>query len=1162
MPIKEAEKSYEHKKIEKEVQEVWIKNQVYSKTNQLREEGPKYSFLDGPPYCSGKIHLGTAWNKIIKDTYLRFKSMKGFSLRRQAGWDTHGLPIEHKVEQLLNIKNKQQIEEEIGIANFVSKCKEFALKNKDAMTSQFEDLGVWMDWDDPYVTFDPKYMESCWWTLKKAHEKDLLLKDKRVISWCPRCETALAAAEIDYEDKIDPSIYVKFPSTEPILNKADNPDVLKEYFLVWTTTPWTLPANLAICMNPDFDYSFVKFLNEKKGDEISNDLILNNEGILILASDLVETIFGPAVKITKVKKDTGEVDENGKPIKEIEEIREPIYEVIKIVKGSDLEGLSYVYPLLDEIPEQKKFDEDNEDKYSSNVHTILPGGHVELGEGTGLVHTAPGHGPDDFEIGKQFNLPIFCPVDEEGNFTQFGGKYFGEFVKDANPNIINDLKMKNLLFKEETIEHRYGTCWRCKTPIIYLATEQWFLKITEIKDKMLSEIEKVEWVPKWAGEGRFHDWVDNAKDWTISRQRYWGIPIPVWVCEDCGNIKVIGSVKELKDNSINEIKANDEDLVHRPYVDEIIIKCDSLECDCNSNDKTGSDDLNNICNGEMRRIPDVLDVWIDSGVAGWASLYYPQKKDMFDEWFPYDFITEGHDQTRGWFYSQLGTGVIAFDQIPYKKVLMHGFVLDEMGKKMSKSLGNVVQPEDVIEDYGADVLRFYLLWASKPWDDLKFVWDELNNIKKMFNILWNVYVFSTTYMSLDNFNPENCDLNDENSVVLRDEDKWIISKANSLLRDVEEDLGNAFFHQATRKINSFILEDLSRWYVRLIRGRTWVEKDDPDKLGAYYGLYTAIELLIKVLAPIAPHISENIYENLVKGTKSDGKLSIHMEDWKHDENLIDVDLENQMDIVREIIEASARARDVAKYKLRWPVNDITVVSDDDFVLEAVNNLESVIKDQSNTKEVITSKEFENVKYIAKPNLKTLGPRLRQDMGFVKKYLAENDGNKIKSELEANGKINVSIFNNEKDSNNEKQENIKIIELSVEDVLFDNELPEDIVSSDFDGGNVFVNTQITPEILSEAMARELIRRIQDMRKDMDLDVEANINVAVDADEDFRTMIASQIHFISNEVRANNILFENIHETSINDNDNKDNKDKKQYIKEWKIENENIILKIEV
>jgi len=788
----------------------------------------------------------------------------------------------------------------------------------------------------------------------------------------------------------------------------------------------------------------------------------------------------------------------------------------------------------------------------------LPGDHVELGEGTGLVHTAPGHGPDDFEIGKQFNLPIFCPVDEEGNFTKLGGKYFGEFVKDANSAIINDLKLKNLLFKEETIEHRYGTCWRCKTPIIYLATEQWFLKITEIKDKMLSEIKKVEWVPKWAGEGRFHDWVDNAKDWTISRQRYWGIPIPVWICEDCGNIKVIGSVKELKDNSINEITANDEDLVHRPYVDDVIIKCDSSEHDFNSNSH------NSTCNAEMKRIPDVLDVWIDSGVAGWASLYYPQKKDMFNQWFPYDFITEGHDQTRGWFYSQLGTSVIAFNQVPYKKVLMHGFVLDEMGKKMSKSLGNVVQPEDVIEDYGADVLRFYLLWASKPWDDLKFVWDELNNVKKMFNILWNVYVFSTTYMALDNFNPESCDLNlnesnSKNSIILRDEDKWIISKANSLLRDVDEDLDNAFFHQATRKINNFILEDLSRWYVRLIRGRTWVEKEDPDKLGAYYGLYTAIELLIKVLAPIAPHISEKIYENLVKGVKSDCKLSIHMEDWEYDENLIDIDLENKMDIIREIIEASARARDIAKYKLRWPVSDITIVSNDDAVLEAVDNLKLIIMDQSNTKEVITSKEFENIKYIAKPNLKTLGPRLRQDMGIVKQFLAENDGNKIKSELETNGKIIISISDdNDPIFSSGNQKEGKIIELSSEDILFDNELPEDIVSSDFNGGNVFVNIQITPEILSEAMARELIRRIQDMRKDMDLDVEANINVVVDADSDFKRTIASQIQFISSEVRADSIIFENIHETSINDNDNKDNN---QYIKKWKIENENIILKIE-
>ncbi len=1100
MPIKEADKSYQFHKVEKEIQKFWIENQIYSKTKELREIGPKYSFLDGPPYCSGEIHLGTSWNKIIKDTYLRFKSMNGFNVRRQAGWDTHGLPIEHKVEQLLNIKNKQQIEEDIGIANFIVKCKEFALKNKDVMTSQFEDLGVWMDWDDPYITLDPKYMESCWWTLKRANEKELLLKDKRVISWCPRCETALAAAEIDYDDKEDPSIYVKFPLKKPFLGDGNNLENLKEYFLVWTTTPWTLPANLAICVNPDFDYSFIKIHDE----------------ILILATDLVETIFGPPETIKKIKKETGGIDESGEAIVEIEEIKKTVYEILKVVKGSDIEGIKYEYPLISEIPKQKEFDE------IAKVHTVLPGNHVELGEGTGLVHTAPGHGPDDFEIGKEYGLPIFCPVDEEGNFTEDAKKYQHEFVKDADAEIRDDLRNNGLLFKDEIIKHRYGQCWRCKTPIIYLATEQWFLKVTEIKDKMLSEIDRVEWIPSWAGESRFRDWVDNAKDWTISRQRYWGIPIPVWCCEDCDEIKVLGSIEELKDNSINEINVDDEELVHRPYVDDIILNCDS-------------------CNSKMKRIPDVLDVWIDSGVAGWASLYYPNEKISFDQWFPYDFITEGHDQTRGWFYSQLGTGVIALDQVPYKKVLMHGFVLDEDGKKMSKSLGNVVQPEDVIEQYGADVLRFYLLWASKPWDDLKFIWDELNNVKKMFNILWNVYVFSTTYMSLDNFNPENCT---EDNMILKNEDKWIISKVNSLAIDVEDDLNNAFFHQATRKINNFILEDLSRWYVRLIRGRTWIEKDDPNKLGAYFALYSALELLIKIMAPITPFISEKIYENLIKEVKTDFKMSIHMEDWKYEKIAINKDLEEKMDTVRNIIEACGRARDIAKYKLRWPVKDITVVSQDKKVLDAVDYLVDIIKDQSNTKEVITSKEFENLSFIAKPNLKTLGPRLRQDMTHVKRFLNESDGTKIKEDLESKGKIDIKI--------NGSENNEKIIELGRDDILFENELPDDIISSEFEGGNVFVNTQITPEILSEAMAREIIRRIQDMRKDMDLDVEANIQIVVQSSDNFKDTIANHIDFIANEVRANDISFGSI--------DMNDNNDSNQYTKEWKIEDENLIVKI--
>ena len=1092
MPIIEADKSYNHKKIEKAIQSFWKEYDTFAKVNKLRANGPQYSFLDGPPYCSGKIHLGTAWNKVIKDSYLRFKSMNGYNLRRQAGWDMHGLPIENKVEQLLGIKSKQEIEDTIGIAEFVDKCKEFAMDNKVAMEHEFDDLGVWMDWEDPYMTLDPKFMESTWWTLKKANEKDLLINDKRVISWCPHCETALAAAEIDYTEDKDPSIYVKFPVSEKLLDD-DEP----EYFLVWTTTPWTLPSNLAIAVNPDFDYAFVKIDGE----------------ILILAENLVETVLGPSQLVYKTKIPAEKEGEEDKIIEEYEDV----YEIIKVVKGDTLINTKYDYPLGSEVPVQLELEG------TDNVHTLLPGGHVELDEGTGLVHTAPGHGPDDFEVGKEFGLPIFCPVDERGDYTDDAGKYANKFCKDANNEIIQDLENKGLMHKKEEIEHRFGVCWRCKTPIIYLATKQWFLKVTDVKQQMLDQIEQVEWIPKWAGEGRFRDWVENAKDWTISRQRYWGIPIPIWECPECGELKVVGSIEELKSESLNDINVDDEELVHRPYVDEIKMKCDS-------------------CGATIERIPDVLDVWIDSGVAGWASLYYPQEKDKFEQWYPYDFITEGHDQTRGWFYSQLGTGVISLDKVPYKKVLMHGFVLDEDGKKMSKSLGNVVAPEDVIDRYGADILRFYLLWASKPWDDLKFVWDELNNVNKMFNILWNVYVFSTTYMALDEFNP--LELN-EGDYTLRDEDKWIISRANSLVKDVAEDLNNLFFHNATRKINNFILEDLSRWYVRLIRGRTWVESDDPDKLGAYYSLYTALVKLINVLAPIAPHITENIYKNLVLGVNPDANESIHMNDWGYDEEAIDEDLEAKMDIVREVIEAAARARDIARYKLRWPVSDITIVSQDDNVLTAINDLEDIIKDQSNTKEVITSKEFENLSFKSKPNLKTLGPRLKGDMGIVKKFLEEADGNQVKAELDEN-----DLFIIEQEG--------KTFELTSDDVLFDTELPDDFVSSEFENGNVFVNTNITQEILEEAMAREVIRRIQDMRKDLDLDVEASIDVMIKTTTKFKDLVMPQVKFIMNEVRARTLVVSDIEDCGSCDLTKND--DPNHYTKNWDIEDEEVCIHV--
>ncbi len=1029
MATEEVQRSYNPQIIEKRAQGFWKVRKTYQMSQKNREDGPRFSFLDGPPYCSGRIHLGTAWNKIIKDTYLRYKTMAGFNVRRQAGWDTHGLPIEHKVEGLLGLKSKKEIETKIGIENFVEKCREFAIENQGVMTEQFKMLGIWMDWDQPYVTFDPKYMESCWWTLKRAHEKDLLVQDLRVITWCPRCETALALAEIDYENKEDPSIYVKFPLKEVPQGSSDN-----TFVLVWTTTPWTLPANMAVCVHPDYDYAYIKV-----GDET-----------YLLAEALIDSIFGES--------------ESGKCE----------YELIKVVKGSQLEGLEYQHPLTREIPVQKDF-----------KHMILPGEHVTLTEGTGCVHTAPGHGPDDFEIGKAYGLPIFCPVDEAGLFKEEAGKYVGQFVKDADSYIITDLETHGLLFKEGVIEHRYGFCWRCKTPIIYLATEQWFLKITQIKNQLLSELDKVEWVPSWAGESRFRNWIENARDWTISRQRYWGIPIPIWTCSDCGEMTVVGSLEELGQLSQEKLEG---DVLHRPYVDRVNIPCQ--------------------CGGQMQRTPDVLDVWIDSGVAGWAALYYPQEQDLFEEWYPYDFITEGHDQTRGWFYSQLGCGVIALDSVPYRKVLMHGFTLDEDGKKMSKSLGNVVEPDEVVAKYGADVLRFYLLWANKPWEDLKFNWDEVKNINKMFNILWNVYVFASTYMGLDDFQPTRYGPED---VKLRDEDRWITSRVHSVAQEVTESIEALHIHRATRSLQDFILDDLSRWYVRLIRGRTWIEKDDPDKLGAYQTLYNTLKSVVILMAPIAPHMGEEIYQHLIRSLETDLPESVHLLDWEVDETLRDHKLEADMDVARDIIEACARARDAARYKLRWPVQEIVIVSEDQKILKAALNLEAVLLEQANTKKITLSQEFQDLKIMATPNMKTLGPRLRGDVPKVAAKLAEIDGRKLMEKMDADGAFTLEL-----DGQN--------VELGPEDVVLETELPDNVTNSEFSGGNVFVDTEVTPETLSEAMSRELVRRIQDMRKDLDLDVEAHIQVDVACSAEFENLVKPFLDFISHEVRATELSFQ--------------------------------------
>ncbi|CAB3289846.1 Isoleucine--tRNA ligase [Methanocaldococcus lauensis] len=996
------------RELDKKIKKFWKENDIYQKVKKKNEENKEFYFVDGPPYCSGAIHLGTAWNKIIKDTYLRFKRMQGYNVLDKAGWDMHGLPIEVKVENEFGIKNKKEIETKIGIEQFIEKCKEFALKHKEIMENQFKNLGVWLDWENAYMPITKEYMEIGWWTLKVAHEKGLLTRDLRVVYWCPRCETALAEHEVrgEYKEVSDPSVYVKFK-----LKDEEN-----TYVVIWTTTPWTLIANLAVAVHPNYDYAYVEVeLDDKKE-------------VWIIAEKLVEEVINKAKKANNIKN----------------------YKIIKKVKGKELEGIKYIHPLLDENERQKEFAK------LENAHTIILGEHVTLEGGTGLVHTAPGHGEEDFEVGKKYNLPIYSPIDDEGKYIE--GKWKGVFVKDADNKIIETLKDKGLLVYAGKIKHSYPHCWRCKTPLLFRATEQWFLEISKIKDNIIEHAKTVSWIPHWV-ETRYINGVKFVGDWNISRQRYWGIPLPVWVCEKCRKYIVVGSVEELEERMINKDKVGEIKDLHKPTVDKIKLRCE--------------------CGGIMERVPDVLDVWFDSGLAPYASIGSKTLKKA-------DFITEGHDQVTKWFYSQHALSAIVFNDIPYKKCLMHGFTLDEHGDKMSKSLGNIVNPDDVVEKYGADLLRFYLLSANKVWEDLRFVWSEMDDVLSLFNTLWNAYMFAVNYMVLDNFKPD-----EKYFEYLKDEDRWILSRVNTVAKIAIENLDIPYFHTYTWTLKDFILNDLSRWYIRLIRDRTWKEKDDTDKLAAYQTLYYVLLKLATIMAPVAPHTAEAIYQNL---KTEDMEESIFMNKIEVDEEFIDEELERDMAIVRDIVDAIYRGRDKIKYTLRYPLKEITIAGGEE-VKKAVERFEYIIKEQGNVKNIKFG-EVEGSKYIIKPNYRELGKRYRSEVPKVVEALNKADAKELMEKLKEGAVI------------------LDGYEIKPEYVEIRLEIPEHISGVEFSKGTVFINTEITDDLIKEGLMREVIRRIQAMRKDMDLDIEEKIKVkveGVDIDE-FKEIIEREVRGI--------------------------------------------------
>ncbi|MFQ3477160.1 isoleucine--tRNA ligase [Halonotius sp. F2-221B] len=1007
--------------VEAAIDDYWDDHDAYEATKAAHADDPTFFFVDGPPYTSGQMHLGTAWNKTLKDAVIRQKRMTGYQVTDRPGYDMHGLPIEVKVEEELGFESKQDIEE-YGMEAFIEECKEFAETNREAMDDDFQSIGAWFNWDNPYKTISPEYMEAAWYGFKQVADRGLVEQGKRSISQCPRCETGIANNEVEYDQVEDPSIYVKFPL-------ADREGSL----VIWTTTPWTIPANTFVGVGEELTYQKVR---ASKGGE---------EDVLYIAAECVDDVLGK-----------GRYDD---------------YEIEAELDGAELVGWEYDHPLAEEVPDYPSFEGAGE---------VYTADFVEA-DRTGLVHSAPGHGEEDFHRGQELGLDIFCPVAGDGTYTDEGGKYAGQFVRDANDEITADLDANGALLAEETYTHSYGHCWRCDTDIIQLATDQWFISITDIKDELLDNIEEAEWHPQWARDNRFRDFIENAPDWNVSRQRYWGIPIPIWVPEDAASnggdgdatldeeMIVIGTREELADRADQEIDPDEIDL-HRPTVDDITITEDGTT---------------------YRRIEDVFDVWLDSSVATWGTLGYPTETEEFDELWPADLIIEAHDQTRGWFWSQLGMGTTAFGESPYKEVLMHGFANDKHGRKMSKSVGNIVTPEEAIERAGRDPLRAYLLSHDQQGVDLSFDWDGLGSMVGTLNICWNVFRFPLTYMDLDGYDPADPDLSEGELTTV---DEWVLSRLQSVIEEASEAWADYRIDDALNTVLDFVTEDVSRFYIKATRERMWEEGDSPTKLGAYATLSTVTNAVIRLLAPVTPYMAEEMYQTI------DGSATtVHALDWPVvDDDLRDADLEADMAVLRDVEEAAANARQRGGRKLRWPVSRVVVETDDEEVASAVENLADLLGERVNTRDIEVVSEFDELIEYAEPQMGEIGPAFGGDAQDVMEAVEGATREEVEAGIEVNGEE---------------------IDLDDEMVDYRKEPPEHVTGTDFEGGTVYVDTTLTDDLESEGYARDVIRRIQEMRKELDLDVESEISVGLAvADDRVAGFVDEHRDLISEEVRA--------------------------------------------
>ena len=1020
---------YEAQLLEERVREYWKQTEAYKKTKEHRSEGKPFFFVDGPPYTSGAAHMGTAWNKTLKDGYLRYNRMMGYKVYDRPGFDMHGLPIETKVEEKLGFKNKKDIEA-FGIEEFIEECKEFADFQLEGLQNDFISFGVWMDWENAYKTVTPEYMEAAWWGFSQVHKKGLVERGKRSISQCPRCETSIAKNEIEYHQVRDSSIYVKFALEDG-----------EGFLVIWTTTPWTLPANTFVAINEDFTYQKVVAV---KG---------NIKEKLWIEKSLVESVVG------KGKYDSFEIEQES--------------------KGKDMIGWKYKHPLDQEVPHHVRED---------RSLRIYSADFVEV-DRTGLVHSAPGHGEDDFRAGKEIGLELFCPVSTDGTYTKDAGKYEGKFVKDANEEIIADLKKSGLLLAEEKYIHDYGKCWRCDTNIIQIVTDQWFIKITEIKEELIKNITKSNWYPEWARDNRFYEFVKEAPDWNVSRQRYWGIPIPIWTPEGASleeesrDMIVVGTREELAKLVDQEIDPHEIDL-HKPTVDKLTIT------------KNGK---------KYTRVPDVFDVWIDSSVATWGTIGYPSKKEEFEAVWPANLIMEAHDQTRGWFWSQLGMASASMGKSPYKNVLMHGWALAEDGRKMSKSLGNIVSPREAIEKYGADPMRLFLLSTNPQGEDMRFSWGGIEEMNRRLNILWNVFRFPIPYMEIDGFDPQSFTLED---VELETIDKWIISRLQTVKKIVKEGWESYRQDQGLNAILNLIVEDISRYYIKIVRGRMWTDADTNSKTAAYVTLHHVLLEVIILLAPFAPFIAEDIYQNL---TRKSEKLTVHMCDFPVvDLQFRDEKLEEEIEIVRILEESIAHARQMAGRKLRWPVCGVEVRAKNDKIGEIIEKYKLFLSERVNAQEIKLIRpggQGFDVKYSAIGHMNVIGPAYGKLTGEIITIL--NEVELESPDVEELSKILSESLN-------------KQILITEEMLEFREIFPENVAKSICEFGVIYIDTTLTEEIESEGYTREIIRRIQEMRKEQELIVDQEISVTISiADERILKLIMLHEELIKQEVRATEI-----------------------------------------